>query len=56
MSAPEFLARHSDWCKLCKRRIRKDEDYVSRIASRYWCHAHRAASYRRTLAENEDAA
>jgi hypothetical protein len=57
MSAPELLARRSGWCHLCKLRIRKGEDYVSKIADRWWCHASCANEYRRTLAEqDEDAA
>lgn len=54
VSAPELLARRSGRCELCHLRIRKGEDYISKIADRWWCHAECANAYRRTLAENEE--
>jgi hypothetical protein len=54
VSAPELLAGKSGRCKLCRRPIRAGQDYIIKIADRYWCHAHCAAGYRRVLAEQEE--
>lgn len=54
MTAPELLARHNSRCKLCRRRIRRGEDYVSRIPGGFWVHALCAAKLRR-IREDEAA-
>jgi hypothetical protein len=56
MTGPELIARHSARCRLCGERIRKGQDYVSRIPGGHWVHALCAQALRRTVAENEEAA
>jgi hypothetical protein len=55
--SPETLARHSGWCGLCHLRIRKGEDFVSKLGRR-WVHSLCAAEVRRVRDEHaeEDAA
>jgi hypothetical protein len=53
--APEALAKHSGWCRLCRKRINGGEHYVARVDGVGWLHASCAVAYRRLREENAEA-